>query len=51
MEIEKILAFRMPRYNELPSIDLYIDQVLSYIESIFAPLEMSNREKPLTASM
>ena len=51
MEVEKILAFRMPRYNELPSIDLYIDQVLSYIESIFAPLEMSNIEKPLTASM
>ena len=45
MDIEKILAFRMPRYNELPSIELYIDQVLSYIESIFLPLEMSEIEK------
>lgn len=51
MDIERILAFRMPRYNELPSIELYIDQVLSYIESIFLPLEMSEIEKPLTASM
>jgi hypothetical protein len=51
MENEKILAFKMPRYNELPSIELYIDQVLSYIDSIFEPLEMQDIEKPLTASM
>ena len=51
MDMEKILAFKMPRYNELPAIDLYIDQVLSYIESIFEPLEMYDIEKPLTASM
>ena len=51
MENEKILAFKMPRYNELPSIELYIDQVLSYIDSIFDPLEMHDIEKPLTASM
>ncbi|MBR5874017.1 MAG: DUF1836 domain-containing protein [Oscillospiraceae bacterium] len=51
MENEKILAFKMPRYNELPSIELYIDQVLSYIDSIFDPLEMQDIEKTLTASM
>ena len=51
MENEKILAFKMPRYNELPSIELYIDQVLLYIDSIFDPLEMHDIEKPLTASM
>ena len=51
MDNEKILAFKMPRYNELPSIELYIDQVLSYIDSIFDPLEMQDIEKPLTASM
>ena len=51
MENEKILAFKMPRYNELPSIELYIDQVLSYIDSIFDPLDMQDIEKPLTASM
>ena len=51
MDNGKILAFKMPRYNELPSIELYIDQVLSYIDSIFAPLEMQDIEKPLTASM
>ena len=51
MDIERILNFKMPRYNELPAIELYIDQVLSYIDSIFAPLEMQDIEKTLTASM
>ncbi len=51
MDIEKIMNFKMPRYNELPAIELYIDQVLSYIDNIFAPLEMQDIEKPLTASM
>ncbi len=51
MEIEKIKNFKMPRYNELPSIDLYIDQVLSYIDGIFAPLGIGGEEKLLTSSM
>ena len=25
--------FHIPRWNELPNIDLYMDQVLNYIES------------------
>ncbi len=49
--MENILNFKMPRYNELPAIELYIDQVLSYIDSIFVPLDMQDIEKPLTASM
>lgn len=50
-DIENIKNFKMPRYNELPSIDLYIDQVLSYIDGIFAPLGIAAEEKPLTSSM
>ncbi|MBQ5325616.1 MAG: DUF1836 domain-containing protein [Oscillospiraceae bacterium] len=51
MNLEKISNFRMPRYNELPNMGLYIDQVLSYIEDFFAPLELDTVEKPLTSSM
>ena len=51
MDLEKILSFKMPRYHELPSIELYIDQVLSYIGTIFEPLGVYDYEKPLTASM
>ncbi|MEG1781788.1 MAG: DUF1836 domain-containing protein [Oscillospiraceae bacterium] len=51
MKFNYISQFKMPRYNQLPGIDLYIDQVLVYIEAIFAPLEISGDEKPLTTSM
>jgi len=51
MKFEKILQFKMPRYNELPNIGLYIDQVLSYIDDVFKPLEIDGTEKPLTSSM
>lgn len=51
MNFEKEKNFKMPRYNELPDIDLYIDQVLSYIDKVFEPLQISKDEKPLTSSM
>ena len=31
-QIEAILILHMPRWNELPDIDLYLDQVVNYIE-------------------
>ena len=51
MDFDKILKFEMPRYNQLPGIDLYIDQVLAYIESVLAPLEIETNDRILTASM
>lgn len=51
MDNQEILNFKMPRYEHLPLIDLYIDQVLEYIDTIFAPLQLSGSEKLLTASM
>ncbi len=41
----------MPRYNELPNIGLYIDQVLSYMDELFDKLNLSTEEKLLTSSM
>ncbi len=51
MIIDKNIDFRMPRYNELPNIGLYIDQVLAYMDEIFRELNLSREEKLLTSSM
>lgn len=51
MDISNILKFKLPRYDELPDIDLYVEQVINYIETIFAPLEIESDKKILTAYM
>ena len=28
-EVEELLAFRLPRYSQLPELGLYLDQTLS----------------------
>lgn len=43
-------AFHIPRWNELPNIDLYMDQVLNYIESSLKDYIKSD-EKFLTKTM
>lgn len=48
--IMKILEFHCPRYNELPNIPLYKDQVIKFIENVFDIFEYSE-EKILTATM
>lgn len=46
---KEILEFHCPRYDELPGIDLYMDQVLSIIEDVLKPFSVD--EKVLTSSM
>ncbi len=46
-----IKNFKLPRYNELPTIDLYLDQVIALIESTLKDLKLLNDEPFLTASM
>ena len=41
----------MPRYDEIPDIDLYMDQLLVYIDKVLAPLSVNEQEKALTTSM
>ena len=48
--VEHIRTLHLPRYAELPPIDLYMDQVLTYIEEQLRPL-VSDGEKLLTSSM
>ena len=47
----KFQDFHMPRYDEIPDIDLYMDQLLVYIYKVLAPLSVNEQEKALTTSM
>ena len=35
---EEMTSFHMPRWEELPTFELYIDQVITLIESYLSPL-------------
>lgn len=37
--------FRLPRWNEIPNIDLYIDQVVSYLENYLSNYIKNEKEK------
>ena len=44
--------FHMPRFDEIPDIDLYMDQLLVYIDKVLSPILInSTGEKTLTTSM
>lgn len=42
---EEIKNFHLPRWNEIPDIDLYIDQVVSLLENYLADYIKSDNEK------
>ena len=42
--------FSYPKWEDIPNIDLYLDQVLLYVNQICAPIS-PDKEKGLTASM
>ena len=48
--VELIRELRLPRYTDIPAIDLYMDQLLTYIDAQLRPL-VAPDEKLLTASM
>ena len=49
--IQEILAYRCPRYDELPSIPLYSDQVIDALNQYAAPFLPSGEERIITAAM
>ena len=49
--IEKIIKFHMPRWNELPEIDLYLDQVVNYIEKYLGIYKTQKDDKIITKTM
>lgn len=49
-----ILEFHLPRWEELPNIDLYMDQVVSFIEEtliVLVPLKDSKKDNFITKTM
>ena len=34
--LDSVRDFRLPRWNEMPDIDLYMDQVLTYVDKVLA---------------
>lgn len=47
----KVLEFHCPRFNELPKVSLYKDQVIIYIEDVLKEVNINNGEKLLTPTM
>lgn len=45
-----IVSLHLPRYEEIPRIDLYMDQLIGFLEETLAPLYQPN-EKIITRSM
>ncbi|NKF05816.1 DUF1836 domain-containing protein [Clostridium gasigenes] len=49
--IEEILEFHCPRFNDLPKVPLYKDQVIMYIENALNIINVNSEEKFLTPTM
>ena len=49
--IEKIIKHHLPRWNELPEIDLYLDQVVNYLEKYLGILSSNDDDKIITKTM
>lgn len=50
-KFKEVSDFHCPRFNELPKISLYKDQVITYIENALKPINFGCEEKLLTPTM
>lgn len=50
-EQEMFLKYHIPRWNELPDIDLYLDQVVNYLERYLGMYSVSKEDKIITKTM
>lgn len=48
---EILLNHHMPRWNELPDIDLYLDQVVNYLERYLDIYSVNKEDKTITKTM
>ena len=48
---KEILNFHFPRYEELPNIELYMDQVIGFVEETLQVFLINKKEKLITSSM
>lgn len=49
--LAEIEDFELTKYEKLPDIDLYMDQVITYLERQLMPFSLSSLDKPITSSM
>ena len=49
--IQEILSYRCPRYEHLPNIPLYSDQVVDALTQYTAPFYSNSGEQAITATM
>ena len=48
---DKIEDYHCPRYEELPKIDLYMDQLIALLDEYLAPFQIPGEESAITATM
>ena len=48
---QDIRSYHLPRYHELPQIDIYLDQLLTILQKTLEPLFTQEEQKFITASM
>ena len=39
---EHLVSLHLPRYDEIPSIDLYMDQLVGFLEDTLAPVSYTH---------
>ncbi len=47
----KLASYALPRINEIPDLDLYMDQVIIYVKKYFSIFPYSNEQNFITPSM
>ena len=48
---ERMKEFRLPRFQELPKVSLYLDQTMEVVADVLAPLYGEREEKWITSTM
>ena len=51
IDFETVMKIHIPRWNELPEIDLYLDQVVNYIEKYLGQYNANKEDKIITKTM
>lgn len=49
--LDELSQFELTQYEKLPDIDLYMDQVITYLERVLQTLSLSTLDKQITSSM
>lgn len=48
---KKFQKYTLPRYHELPSIEIYSDQLITYLKETLEPLQIDKKDSLITTAM